>query len=130
MRNLLNSQSSLLLSTQYRQDPVMSAFANHFFYEGKLMSVVESKRTKTACPVKCFIWHKTSLSDEVRSSSEEADIISELYTLLDWNPEDSAVICCYRSQVDVIRNKLRKSISIKIPDSFQGAEIDNVIESL
>ena len=105
----------------------MSAFANYFFYEGELMSVVQSKRRKTACPVKCFIWNKRLLPDEVRSSSVEADIVNQLYTMLNWNAEDSAIICCYRPQVEVLRKILPKGTSIKIPDSFQGGEVDNVI---
>ena len=98
----------------------MSAFANYFFYEGELTSVVESTRRKAACPVKCFIWNKKSLPDEVRFSSVEADIVNQLYRMLNWNAEDSAIICCYKLQVEVIRKILPKGASIKIPDSFQG----------
>ena len=130
MRNLLDSHNSLLLTTQYRQHPVMSAFANYFFYEGELTSVVESKRRKTACPVKCFVWNKILLPDEVRSSSVEADIINQLYIMLNWNAVDSAIICCYKPQLEVLRKILPKGTSIKIPDSFQGGEIDNCIQSL
>ena len=130
MRNLLDSHNSLLLTTQYRQHPVMSAFANYFFYEGELTSVVESKRRKTACPVKCFVWNKILLPDEVRSSSVEADIINKLYIMLNWNAVDSAIICCYKPQLEVLRKILPKGTSIKIPDSFQGGEIDNCIQSL
>lgn len=134
------SNSAVILDTQYRMVDQIGDMISQLFYNGKL----KNGRSKSIVNSMCWInydlkqnWPpKTELySDKPRIYNlDECNIISKLIpNLIKEYPDASiAVIAPYRAQVFELRKECRSYESVRIDtvDGFQGKECDFVIFSV
>ncbi|NXD86393.1 ZGRF1 protein, partial [Halcyon senegalensis] len=139
-RLCLMGHKPVLLRTQYRCHPAISAIANELFYEGNLIDGVSEKERCPLLdwlPTLCF-YSVNGVEQTERDNSfynmAEAHFTAKLIrSLIASGIEGSAmgVITLYKSQMCKIQNLLHgvhseafkaKSVQVSTVDAFQGAE--------
>ncbi|KFP90414.1 Uncharacterized protein C4orf21, partial [Apaloderma vittatum] len=146
-RLCLMGHKAVLLRTQYRCHPAISAVANELFYEGNLIDgVSEEDRSPLLdwLPTLCF-YSVNGVEQMERDNSfynmaEVHFTVKLLQSLLASGIEGSAigVITLYKSQMCKIQNLLStvhseafevKAVQVSTVDAFQGAEKEIVVLS-
>ncbi|KAJ7327032.1 hypothetical protein JRQ81_016791 [Phrynocephalus forsythii] len=146
-RLCLMGHEPVLLRTQYRCHPVISAIANDLFYEGKLLNgISEMDRTPLMewLPTLCF-YNVNGLEQMERDNSfhnmaEASFSVKLIETLIASGAEGSmiGVITLYKSQMSKICNLLGsissdvsqiKAVQVSTVDAFQGAEKEIIVLS-
>lgn len=147
------TQEPVLLRTQYRLHPALSAIPNNLFYHNRLIDGT-SARDRTplndALPTLLFIDNENSTEKSVSNGSIENGgearivlaLLKRLVESLEIEGSRIGVICLYKAQVELLEKLLDSSLSsgsnfheelssvqIATVDSFQGAEKDVIILS-
>ncbi|KAL8586829.1 hypothetical protein ACOMHN_052705 [Nucella lapillus] len=142
-------QDPVMLRTQYRCHPAISAVANTLFYHGHLLDGVTPHHRQPILdlfPTMCF--YDVSGGEETTDSSgsftneAEAQFVALLLSVLmvrGLQPASVGVITLYRAQARHILNIIRQSkgdaqramagVQVSTVDAFQGAERDIIILS-
>jgi hypothetical protein len=141
----------VMLRTQYRMHPQLSALPNALFYGGRLKNgVSEAERAPLAArmPTLCFV-HVTSGQEQRAGdgSFSNSGEVAVIWTLLEWldrsgvEGQQVGVVCLYKAQADAVRSALQEhaaqrlrhlsasSILVSTVDAFQGGERDVVLVS-
>uniref|UniRef100_A0A6J0UI59 5'-3' DNA helicase ZGRF1 isoform X3 n=1 Tax=Pogona vitticeps TaxID=103695 RepID=A0A6J0UI59_9SAUR len=143
----LMGHEPILLRTQYRCHPAISAIASDLFYEGKLLNgISEMDRTPLMewLPTLCF-YNVNGLEQMERDNSfhnmaEASFSVKLIEALIASGAEGSmiGVITLYKSQMSKICNLLGainsdtfqiKAVQVSTVDAFQGAEKEIIILS-
>uniref|UniRef100_A0A8C9FGN5 5'-3' DNA helicase ZGRF1 n=1 Tax=Pavo cristatus TaxID=9049 RepID=A0A8C9FGN5_PAVCR len=138
---------TVLLRTQYRCHPAISAIANELFYEGNLIDGVSEKERSPLLdwlPTLCF-YSISGLEQIERDNSfynmaEVHFTVKLIQSLIASGIDGSAVgvITFYKSQMWKIQNLLRsvhseafpvKAVQVSTVDAFQGAEKEIIVLS-
>ncbi|NXH16506.1 ZGRF1 protein, partial [Bucco capensis] len=151
-RLCLMGHTPVLLRTQYRCHPAISAIANELFYEGKLIDGVSERERSPLLdwlPTLCF-YNVNGVEQIERDNSfynmaEVHFTVKLIQSLIASGIEGSAigVITLYKSQMSVfislqIQNVLRgvhcealeiTAVQVSTVDAFQGAEKDIIVLS-
>uniref|UniRef100_A0A8C2T7C4 5'-3' DNA helicase ZGRF1 n=1 Tax=Coturnix japonica TaxID=93934 RepID=A0A8C2T7C4_COTJA len=146
-RLCLMGHKTILLRTQYRCHPAISAIANELFYEGNLIDGVSEKERSPLLdwlPTLCF-YSVSGLEQIERDNSfynmaEVHFTVKLIQSLIASDIDGSAVgvITFYKSQMYKIQNLLRnvhseafpmKAVQVSTVDAFQGAEKEIIILS-
>ncbi|XP_072191172.1 5'-3' DNA helicase ZGRF1 isoform X2 [Excalfactoria chinensis] len=146
-RLCLMGHKTILLRTQYRCHPAISAIANELFYEGNLIDGVSEKERSPLLdwlPTLCF-YSVSGLEQIERDNSfynmaEVHFTVKFIQSLIASGIDGSAVgvITFYKSQMCKIQNLLRsvhseafpmKAVQVSTVDAFQGAEKEIIILS-
>ncbi|NXV24054.1 ZGRF1 protein, partial [Cepphus grylle] len=146
-RLCLMGHQPILLRTQYRCHPAISAIANELFYEGHLIDGVSEKDRSPLLdwlPTLCF-YSVNGVEQMERDNSfynmaEVHFTVKLLQALVASGIEGSAVgvITLYKSQMCKIQNVLSgvhseafqvKAVQVSTVDAFQGAEKEIVVLS-
>ncbi|NWX67953.1 ZGRF1 protein, partial [Alca torda] len=146
-RLCLMGHQPILLRTQYRCHPAISAIANELFYEGHLIDGVSEKDRRPLLdwlPTLCF-YSVNGVEQMERDNSfynmaEVHFTVKLLQALIASGMEGSAVgvITLYKSQMCKIQNLLSgvhseafgvKAVQVSTVDAFQGAEKEIVVLS-
>ncbi|XP_036046879.1 protein ZGRF1 [Onychomys torridus] len=137
----------ILLRTQYRCHPVISAIANDLFYEGNLMNgISETERSPVLewLPTLCF--YNVTGAEQVESENSFQNVAEAAFTLKLIQSlivsgiagSMIGVITLYKSQMYKICHLLSavdighpdiKAVQVSTVDAFQGAEKDIIILS-
>ncbi|NXQ89296.1 ZGRF1 protein, partial [Nyctibius grandis] len=138
---------TILLRTQYRCHPAISAIANELFYEGNLIDgVSEEDRSPLLewLPTLCFYSvngvEQIERDNSFYNMAEVHFTVKLIQSLIASGMEGSAigVITLYKSQMCKIRNLLSsihseafevKAIQVSTVDAFQGAEKEIIVLS-
>eukprot|EP00762_Andalucia_godoyi_P006513 ANDGO_05081.mRNA.1 Regulator of nonsense transcripts 1 homolog len=136
----------IVLRTQYRCHPHISAIANALFYSGLLKNGIdEASRSPTLRvdqlnqPVtwvdSSSLCEASSVRQSKLSSSAEVLVICHLLSLMVANgvcPSDVGCICMYKQQLSILEKDegLPQGVFCGTVDSFQGGEKDIIILSL
>ncbi|KAL1772158.1 ZGRF1 isoform X2 [Sigmodon hispidus] len=146
-RLCLMGHQPILLRTQYRCHPVISAIANDLFYEGSLMNgISEAERSPVLewLPTLCF--YNVTGAEQVESENSFQNVAEATFTLkLIQSLMASGiagsmigVITLYKSQMYKICHLLSaadighpeiKAVQVSTVDAFQGAEKEIIILS-
>lgn len=146
-RLCLMGHKTILLRTQYRCHPAISAIANELFYEGNLIDGVSEKERSPLLdwlPTLCF-YSVNGLEQIERDNSfynmaEVHFTVKFIQALIASGIDGSAVgvITFYKSQMYKIQNLLRsihseafpvKAVQVSTVDAFQGAEKEIIVLS-
>ncbi|XP_040555328.1 protein ZGRF1 isoform X3 [Gallus gallus] len=146
-RLCLMGHKTILLRTQYRCHPAISAIANELFYEGNLIDGVSEKERSPLLdwlPTLCF-YSVNGLEQIERDNSfynmaEVHFTVKFIQALTASGIDGSAVgvITFYKSQMYKIQNLLRsihseafpvKAVQVSTVDAFQGAEKEIIVLS-
>uniref|UniRef100_G1NEQ7 5'-3' DNA helicase ZGRF1 n=1 Tax=Meleagris gallopavo TaxID=9103 RepID=G1NEQ7_MELGA len=146
-RLCLMGHKTILLRTQYRCHPTISAIANELFYEGNLIDGVSEKERSPLLdwlPTLCF-YSVSGLEQIERDNSfynmaEVHFTVKLIQSLIASGIHGSAVgvITFYKSQMYKIQNLLRsihseafpvKAVQVSTVDAFQGAEKEIIVLS-
>ncbi|NXJ14708.1 ZGRF1 protein, partial [Odontophorus gujanensis] len=146
-RLCLMGHKTILLRTQYRCHPAISAIANELFYEGNLIDGVSEKERSPLLdwlPTLCF-YSVNGLEQIERDNSfynmaEVHFTVKLIQSLIASGIDGSAVgvITFYKSQMCKIQNLLRnvhseafpmKAVQVSTVDAFQGAEKEIIVLS-
>ncbi|XP_031452789.1 protein ZGRF1 isoform X4 [Phasianus colchicus] len=146
-RLCLMGHKTILLRTQYRCHPAISAIANELFYEGNLIDGVSEKERSPLLdwlPTLCF-YSVSGLEQIERDNSfynmaEVHFTVKLIQSLIASGIHGSAVgvITFYKSQMCKIQNLLRsihseafpvKAVQVSTVDAFQGAEKEIIVLS-
>ncbi|NXW54028.1 ZGRF1 protein, partial [Eurystomus gularis] len=146
-RLCLMGHKPVLLRTQYRCHPAISAIANELFYEGNLIDGVSEKERSPLLdwlPTLCF-YSVNGIEQMERDNSfynmaEVHFTVKLIQSLIASGIEGSAVgvITLYKSQMCKIQNFLCgvhseafeiKSVQVSTVDAFQGAEKEIIVLS-
>ncbi|KFO94828.1 Uncharacterized protein C4orf21, partial [Buceros rhinoceros silvestris] len=146
-RLCLMGHDPVLLRTQYRCHPAISAVANELFYEGHLIDGVSEEERRPLLdwlPTLCF-YSVTGVEQTERDNSfynlaEVHFTVKLLQALLASGVDGSAigVITLYKSQMSKIQNSLSsvsseafnvRAVQVSTVDAFQGAEKEVVVLS-
>uniref|UniRef100_A0A8C3J5I7 5'-3' DNA helicase ZGRF1 n=1 Tax=Calidris pygmaea TaxID=425635 RepID=A0A8C3J5I7_9CHAR len=137
----------ILLRTQYRCHPAISAVANELFYEGHLIDGVSEKDRRPLLdwlPTLCFYSvngvEQIERDNSFYNMAEVHFTVKLLQALIASGIEGSAigVITLYKSQMCKIQNLLSgihaealetKAVQVSTVDAFQGAEKEIVVLS-
>ncbi|KAM6071977.1 5'-3' DNA helicase ZGRF1 isoform 2-T2 [Theristicus caerulescens] len=146
-RLCLMGHKPILLRTQYRCHPAISAVANELFYEGNLIDGVSAKdRTPLLewLPTLCFYSvngvEQVERDNSFYNMAEVHFTVKLIQSLIASGIEGSAigVITLYKSQMCKIQNLLTdvrseafeiKAVQVSTVDAFQGAEKEIVVLS-
>lgn len=145
-RLVLMGHEPVILRTQYRCHPRLSAIPNSLFYKGQLEDgVSESDRNPLlpSLPTLCFVTsngHEACAQDGSYYNSQEAhDVISVIRVLLERgiSSSDIGVITLYRAQMSHIKNIASaespkndvSAVQISTVDAFQGGEKEIILLS-
>ncbi|XP_010145146.1 PREDICTED: protein ZGRF1-like [Eurypyga helias] len=146
-RLCLMGHQRVLLRTQYRCHPAISAIANKLFYEGNLIDgVSESDRSPLLdwLPTLCFYSvngvEQIERDNSFYNMAEVHFTVKLIHSLMASGIEGSAVgvITLYKSQMCKIQDLLSgvrsealetKAVQVSTVDAFQGAEKEIVILS-
>lgn len=120
----------IMLKTQYRLHPTLSALPNKLFYNGAIIDGVTAVQpVLPGLPILTFVdvpegHDQTSGMSKSMENAQEASIVVSIvsYLIKSGVPADSiGVICLYRAQVAVIRKKISdEGVLVATVDSFQG----------
>ncbi|NXC47708.1 ZGRF1 protein, partial [Penelope pileata] len=146
-RLCLMGHKTILLRTQYRCHPAISAIANELFYEGDLIDGVSEKERGPVLdwlPTLCF-YNVNGLEQIERDNSfynmaEVHFTVKLIQSLIASGIDGSAVgvITLYKSQMCKIQNLFRsahseafemKAVQVSTVDAFQGAEKEIIVLS-
>ncbi|NXX44100.1 ZGRF1 protein, partial [Tricholaema leucomelas] len=146
-RLCLMGHKPVLLRTQYRCHPAISAIANELFYEGELMDGVSEKERSPLLhwlPTLCF-YSVNGVEQMERDNSfynmaEVHFTVKLIQSLIASGIQGSAVgvITLYKSQMCKVQTVLRevhseafemKLVQVSTVDAFQGAEKEVIILS-
>ncbi|NXH69170.1 ZGRF1 protein, partial [Hydrobates tethys] len=146
-RLCLMGHKTILLRTQYRCHPAISAIANELFYEGNLIDGVSDKDRSPLLdwlPTLCF-YSVNGVEQIERDNSfynvaEVHFTVKLIQSLIASGIEGSAigVITLYKSQMCKIQNLLSgvhseafeiKTVQVSTVDAFQGAEKEIIVLS-
>ncbi|KAM6429079.1 5'-3' DNA helicase ZGRF1 [Rhynochetos jubatus] len=146
-RLCLMGHKPILLRTQYRCHPAISAIANKLFYGGNLIDgVSENDRSPLLdwLPTLCFYSvngvEQTERDNSFYNTAEVHFTVKLIQSLIASGIEGSAigVITLYKSQMCKIQNSLSgvhseafeiKAVQVSTVDAFQGAEKEIIILS-
>ncbi|XP_038061015.1 uncharacterized protein LOC119731816 [Patiria miniata] len=147
-RLILLGCEPILLRTQYRCHPTISAIANCLFYDQQLIDGVSSKDRPPLAPIPTLCFYSVSSGKECCASDgsyyneQEASFVIfliETLVLLGVEPADIGVITLYKAQTVKINVLLQasklstqnslKAIQISTVDAFQGGEKGVIILS-
>ncbi|KAM6400741.1 5'-3' DNA helicase ZGRF1 [Pluvialis apricaria] len=146
-RLCLMGHTTILLRTQYRCHPAISAIANELFYEGHLIDGVSEKDRSPLLdwlPTLCF--YSVNGGEQMERDTSFYNVAEVHFTvkliqaLIASGIEGSAigVITLYKSQMCKIQNSLSgihseafeaKAVQVSTVDAFQGAEKEIVVLS-
>ncbi|KGL95880.1 Uncharacterized protein C4orf21, partial [Charadrius vociferus] len=146
-RLCLMGHKTILLRTQYRCHPAISAIANELFYEGHLIDGVSEKDRSPLLdwlPTLCF--YSVNGVEQIERDTSFYNVAEVHFTvkliqaLIASGIEGSAigVITLYKSQMCKIQNSLSgvhseafevKAVQVSTVDAFQGAEKEIVVLS-
>lgn len=141
-----NGFEPLLLDTQFRMHPDISAFSNANFYQGRLKDRVSKKeRELTTYVIKDHItFLQTDGKEEMNETSfyNKAELERVIKLINDFlssgvYPEDIGVISPYSAQVKALRREFKNqymdgkcpNVKIGSVDSFQGSQKEYIIIS-
>ncbi|XP_062430847.1 protein ZGRF1 [Rhea pennata] len=143
----LMGHKAILLRTQYRCHPAISAIANELFYEGSLINgVSEEDRSPLLdwLPTLCFYsvngMEQIERDNSFYNMAEAHFTVKLIQCLIASGIEGSAigVITLYKSQMCKIQNLLSgvpseapeiKAVQVSTVDAFQGAEKEMIVLS-
>ncbi|GAB0189434.1 protein ZGRF1 [Grus japonensis] len=146
-RLCLMGHEPILLRTQYRCHPAISAIANELFYEGNLIDGVSKEDRSPVLdwlPTLCFYSvHGVEQTERDNSFYNVAEVhftVKLIQALIASGIEGSAigVITLYKAQMSKIQNLLSgvhseafeiKAVQVSTVDAFQGAEKEIVVLS-
>ncbi|KAM6301330.1 5'-3' DNA helicase ZGRF1 [Aegotheles albertisi] len=146
-RLCLMGHNTILLRTQYRCHPAISAIANELFYEGNLVDgVSEDERSPLLdwLPTLCFYSvngvEQIERDNSFYNMAEVHFTVKLIQSLIASGIEGSAigVITLYKSQMCKIQNLLSsmhleafeiKTVQVSTVDAFQGAEKEIIVLS-
>ncbi|NXC13400.1 ZGRF1 protein, partial [Corythaeola cristata] len=146
-RLCLMGHQTILLRTQYRCHPAISAIANELFYEGNLIDGVSEKDRSPLLdwlPTLCFYSingvEQIERDNSFYNMAEVHFTVKLIRTLIASGIEGSAigVITLYKSQMCKMQNVLSgvhpeapetKAVQVSTVDAFQGAEKEIVVLS-
>ncbi|XP_021250393.1 protein ZGRF1 isoform X3 [Numida meleagris] len=146
-RLCLMGHKTILLRTQYRCHPAISAIANELFYEGNLIDGVSEKERSPLLdwlPTLCFYsvngLEQTERDNSFYNMAEVHFTVKLIQSLIASGIDGSAVgvITFYKSQMCKIQNLLRsvhseafpmKAVQVSTVDAFQGAEKEIIVLS-
>ncbi|NXJ97954.1 ZGRF1 protein, partial [Corythaixoides concolor] len=146
-RLCLMGHQTILLRTQYRCHPAISAIANELFYEGNLIDGVSEKDRRPLLdwlPTQCFYSvngvEQTERDNSFYNMAEVHFTVKLIRCLIASGIEGSAigVITLYKSQMCKMQNVLSgvhpeapeiKAVQVSTVDAFQGAEKEIVVLS-
>ncbi|NXT53270.1 ZGRF1 protein, partial [Pluvianellus socialis] len=146
-RLCLMGHKPILLRTQYRCHPAISAIANELFYEGQLVDgVAERDRSPLLdwLPTLCFYSvngvEQTEGDNSFYNPAEAHFTVQLIQALIASGIEGSAVgvVTLYKSQMCKIRNLLggvrsaaleTRAVQVSTVDAFQGAEKEIIVLS-
>ncbi|XP_069711214.1 5'-3' DNA helicase ZGRF1 isoform X2 [Phaenicophaeus curvirostris] len=146
-RLCLMGHEPVLLRTQYRCHPAISAIANELFYEGSLIDGVSEKERSPLLdwlPTLCFYsvngMEQIERDNSFYNMAEAHFTIKLIQSLIASGIEGSTigVITLYKSQMYKIQNLLGsvhseafkiKAVQVSTVDAFQGAEKEVVVLS-
>ncbi|NXS52288.1 ZGRF1 protein, partial [Brachypteracias leptosomus] len=146
-RLCLMGHKPVLLRTQYRCHPAISAIANELFYEGNLIDgVSEEERSPLLdwLPTLCFYsvngMEQMDRDNSYYNMAEVHFTVKLIQSLIASGIEGSAigVITLYKAQMCKIQDFLRgvhseafeiKSVQVSTVDAFQGAEKEIIVLS-
>ncbi|NXT18351.1 ZGRF1 protein, partial [Syrrhaptes paradoxus] len=146
-RLCLMGHKTILLRTQYRCHPAISAIANELFYEGNLVDGVTEKDRSPLLdwlPTLCFYSvngvEQTERDNSFYNMAEGHFTVKLIQSLIASGIEGSAigVITLYKSQMCKIQNLLSsvnseafetKAVQVSTVDAFQGAEKEIIVLS-
>ncbi len=143
----------LFLDATYRMHPDVCEFVSELAYEGRLHSVPGTEHQSIATPDRGaplgvvsgsgVRWIPVEHRANKTSSSEEVDVIAELYESLlgrDWTNKDGdtrpldasniLVVAPYNAQVHKLAERLGSAARVGTVDKFQGQEAAVVIVSM
>ncbi|XP_071975383.1 5'-3' DNA helicase ZGRF1 isoform X6 [Engystomops pustulosus] len=147
-RLILMGHQAVMLRTQYRCHPSISAIANDLFYEGSLLNGVSDEDRKPLLdwlPTVCF--YNANGTEQVEGNNsfynvEEANFIVKLIqSLIASGIEGSMIglitlyksqmnkVCCMLSSATVCDSSDMKAVQVSTVDAFQGAEKEIIILS-
>ncbi|XP_060248703.1 protein ZGRF1 isoform X1 [Meriones unguiculatus] len=146
-RLCLMGHKPILLRTQYRCHPVISAIANDLFYEGSLVNGVSEKERSPVLewlPTLCF--YNVAGAEQVQSENSFQNVAEAAFTLKLIQSLIASgvagsmigVITLYKSQMYKIFHLLSavdvglpdvKAVQVSTVDAFQGAEKEIIILS-
>ncbi|XP_074646101.1 5'-3' DNA helicase ZGRF1-like [Tubulanus polymorphus] len=144
-RTLKMGYNSVLLRTQYRCHPIISAVANDLFYQHQLKDGIQTSDRLPLLvdlPVLCFYnvhdGHEMCDRDGSFYNDAEIDFVVFFIQYLSMNgiePNRIGVITLYKAQMFKIQQQLLsdsgdlRSIQVSTVDAFQGGERDIIILS-
>ncbi|KAM4899714.1 5'-3' DNA helicase ZGRF1 [Sylvia borin] len=146
-RLCLMGHNPILLRTQYRCHPALSAIANELFYDGNLMDgISEQDRTPLLewLPTLCFYsvhgMEQIERDNSFYNMAEAHFTVKLIQSLIASGIEGAAigVITLYKSQMYKIQNLLSgahseafevKPVQVSTVDAFQGAEREIIVLS-
>ncbi|KFO61969.1 Uncharacterized protein C4orf21, partial [Corvus brachyrhynchos] len=146
-RLCLMGHNPILLRTQYRCHPALSAIANELFYEGNLIDgISEEDRTPLLewLPTLCFYsvhgMEQIERDNSFYNMAEAHFTVKLIQSLIASGIEGAAigVITLYKSQMYKIQNLLSgvhseafevKPVQVSTVDAFQGAEREIIVLS-
>ncbi|XP_064306695.1 5'-3' DNA helicase ZGRF1 isoform X1 [Phalacrocorax carbo] len=146
-RLCLMGHKTILLRTQYRCHPAISAIANELFYEGDLIDGVSEKDRGPLLdwlPTLCFYSvngvEQMERDNSFYNTAEAHFTVKLIQSLIASGIEGSAVgvITLYKSQMCKIQNLLGgmhseafeiKAVQVSTVDAFQGAEKEIIVLS-
>ncbi|KAM9295737.1 5'-3' DNA helicase ZGRF1 [Morus bassanus] len=146
-RLCLMGHKTILLRTQYRCHPAISAIANELFYEGNLIDGVSEKERSPLLdwlPTLCFYSvngvEQMERDNSFYNTAEVHFTVKLIQSLIASGIEGSAigVITLYKSQMCKIQNLLGgihseafeiKAVQVSTVDAFQGAEKEIIVLS-
>ncbi|MGH3373431.1 MAG: caspase, EACC1-associated type [Actinoallomurus sp.] len=133
---------SLLLDEHFRCDPKIAAFANHHFYDGKLV-VLTDVRGRPSLPQRpAVVWSDVQgTASRPRSGGswinpeEVRKVTDSVQYLLQRLPSDATVgvVTPYKAQADAVRRQLGRDherVRVGTVHTFQGGERDIMVFSL
>ncbi|KAG0791661.1 hypothetical protein G6F21_004923 [Rhizopus arrhizus] len=138
---------SIMLKTQYRCHPKISAISNKLFYDRRLLNGVTAEDRKPlieGLPTVTFVdvggMEQKSLRTNSFWNDTEVDVSAHIIqSMVDLRvpPNDLGVISLYKEQADKLserldamgNNSLTKSVQISTVDAFQGGEKNVIILS-
>ncbi|XP_008110295.2 LOW QUALITY PROTEIN: 5'-3' DNA helicase ZGRF1 [Anolis carolinensis] len=146
-RMCLMGYEPILLRTQYRCHPAISAIANDLFYEGNLLNGISEKDRSPLIdwlPTLCFYnvngFEQMERDNSFHNMAEAFFIVKLIQSMIASGAEGSmiGVITLYKSQMSKICNllgavqsdaSLIKAVQVSTVDAFQGAEKEIIILS-
>jgi hypothetical protein len=133
---------SLLLDEHFRCDPEIAAFANHQFYDGRLVVLTDVRGRPSLADRRAIVWSNvTGRAVRPRSGGSWVNqeqlqkVTHSVQYLLDQLPPEATigVVTPFKAQAQAVRQRLGREherVRIGTVHTFQGGERDVMVFSL